>query len=308
MNRDTVIKNALACGVKLLGTDYDQKPRNLVYPGGKFDCSMFVAACYRAAGFPLMDKSGAALATSMYEVNAIGFDLIYPSSMDDVGKILPSKKTILQDIGIQPGDIIFYNFERGTRRYNKITHVAMCYDAKRIIHTANDKEKCCLKTITYGDTDVVAVIRLSKDLSKYTEDKSVWRLQLLLNTYLKPCPKLVYDGEYGPKTKAAEDKVGANLWDKIVPISKATTPPKQNKPVFTRTLKLTMPRMQGEDVTVLQGLLKAAGFPKKNYWVVGTFDSKTDAAVRTFQKAKGLTADGIAGPITIAALGGVYEK
>ena len=57
----------------------------------------------------------------------------------------------------------------------------------------------------------------------------------------------------------------------------------------------------GEAVRRLQRLLSAAGFQ-----VVpdGQFGARTEAAVRSFQRARGLTADGIVGPRTWAALQG----
>ena len=63
-----------------------------------------------------------------------------------------------------------------------------------------------------------------------------------------------------------------------------------------RTLALGM---YGPDVVALQGLLIAHGFPAG---ISGTFDAATDSQLRTFQRAKGLTTDGIAGPLTWAAL------
>jgi cell wall-associated NlpC family hydrolase/peptidoglycan hydrolase-like protein with peptidoglycan-binding domain len=55
----------------------------------------------------------------------------------------------------------------------------------------------------------------------------------------------------------------------------------------------------GAKVTALQNLLTAAG---KTVKVTGTFDSATATAVKAFQKAKGLTVDGEAGPDTLTAL------
>jgi peptidoglycan L-alanyl-D-glutamate endopeptidase CwlK len=56
----------------------------------------------------------------------------------------------------------------------------------------------------------------------------------------------------------------------------------------------------GPDVTVLQTRLKALGFNPNG--VDGNFGPGTKAAVVAFQQSKGLTADGIAGPATMAAL------
>jgi peptidoglycan hydrolase-like protein with peptidoglycan-binding domain len=57
----------------------------------------------------------------------------------------------------------------------------------------------------------------------------------------------------------------------------------------------------GADVTTLQQLLNGLGF---SVAVTGTFDQATHDAVVAFQKAKGLTADGIVGAKTWAALTG----
>lgn len=68
-----------------------------------------------------------------------------------------------------------------------------------------------------------------------------------------------------------------------------------------RRLKLTTPRMRGDDVKRLQDALKAAGqAPGRSD---GIFGRKTDAAVRGFQASRGLEVDGIVGPVTAAVLG-----
>jgi len=73
-----------------------------------------------------------------------------------------------------------------------------------------------------------------------------------------------------------------------------------------RILKLTTPRMQGSDVTDVQNALKRAGYPKKNDWIVGSYDLKTVDAVKKFQKAKDLLVDGIVGKNTCIALNGEW--
>ena len=57
---------------------------------------------------------------------------------------------------------------------------------------------------------------------------------------------------------------------------------------------------RGEDVKVLQRALKRAGFDAGT--IDGIFGSRTEAAVRAFQRANGLQVDGIVGPKTWAAL------
>ena len=66
-----------------------------------------------------------------------------------------------------------------------------------------------------------------------------------------------------------------------------------------RTLKLSAPMMQGEDVRALQKALAAAGFPVD---ADGVFGQQSADAVRAFQQRSGLTADGIAGNATYAKL------
>lgn len=86
-----------------------------------------------------------------------------------------------------------------------------------------------------------------------------------------------------------------------VPTSKPEAEKTESKPSATswppRTIDLTM---SGDDVLVLQAVLRARGYaiPELN----GTFDESLASAVRLFQKEKGLTVDGIVGPLTWSAL------
>jgi lysozyme len=68
----------------------------------------------------------------------------------------------------------------------------------------------------------------------------------------------------------------------------------------SRTLKLTDPVMQGEDISQVQEALKKAGI---NLEPDGFFGNDTDKAVRQFQNQKGLTADGVVGAQTRKELG-----
>ena len=63
----------------------------------------------------------------------------------------------------------------------------------------------------------------------------------------------------------------------------------------------------GTDVTEMQKLLIAAGYPMNPYGADGLFGPVTLAAVKDFQKAKGLSVDGVAGKNTITALGGSWQ-
>lgn len=60
----------------------------------------------------------------------------------------------------------------------------------------------------------------------------------------------------------------------------------------------------GDDVVLLQKMLSYLGFYTGES--SGTYDAATKSAVSSFQKAKKLTADGIAGPVTLATLQNAY--
>ena len=57
----------------------------------------------------------------------------------------------------------------------------------------------------------------------------------------------------------------------------------------------------GNEVTAIQKALKERGLFTAD--ITGYYGTQTQAAVRKFQKQKGLTVDGIAGPATLSALG-----
>ena len=71
------------------------------------------------------------------------------------------------------------------------------------------------------------------------------------------------------------------------------TPPDETDPIPTRTLRYGM---SGEDVKVLQKRLIALGYLTGT--ADGQFGTATSAAVRAFQKANGLSVDGVAGSAT----------
>ena len=58
---------------------------------------------------------------------------------------------------------------------------------------------------------------------------------------------------------------------------------------------------KGAQVKLLQSALKHLGYPPGP--IDGAFGPLTEAAVKQFQTASKLTADGIVGPLTLAALG-----
>jgi len=104
-----------------------------------------------------------------------------------------------------------------------------------------------------------------------------------------PSEKIGEDGRYaeGGESEGALNRSPANGFAKA---------PWDDKP---RILKLSQPRMEGSDVERLQAALKKAGI---TVGVDGEFGLGTDKAVKEFQQQKSLTADGIVGPKTLAAL------
>lgn len=81
---------------------------------------------------------------------------------------------------------------------------------------------------------------------------------------------------------------------------KYTEKRESGKPNLTRILKLVSPNMRGEDVRWAQERLNRLGYNCGT--ADGIFGSKTDKAVKAFQKAKGLSQDGDIGPKTWAEL------
>jgi chitosanase len=66
-----------------------------------------------------------------------------------------------------------------------------------------------------------------------------------------------------------------------------------------RTLRLQSPYLSGGDVEALQEALLRHGYLTGRD---GVFGPRTETAVKQFQAAAGLQADGVAGPLTLAAL------
>lgn len=108
--------------------------------------------------------------------------------------------------------------------------------------------------------------------------------------------------EYGcVRTKVADRKW--KYWGKIKGVEYEDT---NTAWIVTRLLKITIPRLQGNDVRELQRRLNANGCNCGD--VDGIFGSKTKKAVKAYQKKKGLTIDGKAGKNTITALGGYWRE
>ncbi|MFP2903979.1 peptidoglycan-binding domain-containing protein [Pyxidicoccus sp. 3LFB2] len=116
------------------------------------------------------------------------------------------------------------------------------------------------------------------------------------------------DGQFGPKTGAAvkafqrakglvaDGVVGPKTWEKLNGAVAPSTPPSSGG--SGPTLKQGH---SGAPVSALQNRLNQLGFNAGA--ADGQFGPKTTAAVKAFQKAKGLVADGVVGPKTWDKLG-----
>ena len=116
--------------------------------------------------------------------------------------------------------------------------------------------------------------------------KSILALQQLWNKN-NPNDKIDEDEGFGPQTEEALNRSPAHGFAKA---------PWDDKP---RVLKLSQPKMEGSDVVRLQEALEKAGIA---VGVDGEFGPGTDKAVKEFQQKKTLTADGIVGSKTLAAI------
>lgn len=78
--------------------------------------------------------------------------------------------------------------------------------------------------------------------------------------------------------------------------------------IFTESLDYNKCHRQvREDVKELQKMLIAEGYDLGPWGADGEFGAKTTAAVKSYQRAKKLKVDGIAGRNTITSLGGIYN-
>jgi peptidoglycan hydrolase-like protein with peptidoglycan-binding domain len=109
------------------------------------------------------------------------------------------------------------------------------------------------------------------------------------------------DGVRGPLTKAAivrfQRRRGLSVDGVVGPQTRAAFG-KRGRPAFgSRTMKRGD---RGWDVAAMQYILARRGYPPGA--IDAVFGPMTDTALRNFQRAYGLSSDGLAGPQTIAAL------
>ena len=144
------------------------------------------------------------------------------------------------------------------------------------------------------DGQAPAAPRELKLMDPYVRGEDVRRLQQSLADAGFACGSV--DGIYGPKTATAHAMWKMSQEKQVAELTTWS---------MKRILKKTSPMQTGKDVETLQSALDGAGFSCGS--IDGVLGSKTDAAIRAFQSARGLTVDGKAGRQTITALGGRWS-
>lgn len=327
MKRQQIASLASAIGHALIGMSYSRTHRFKFYPqGGSGDCSSYVGACFLGAGFPLLDSKGEEMWTSTRQVNARGCDLLYPSSIRDVGKTRAPESFYRS---LQPGDIVLYDFAIDERP-NTIDHAAFVDADGNIINERSSKSGIKIDPLSFGKNNIVAVLRVREDaavmecpeVSAATTTKLMTRrLQILLN--VSPiAPKLLCDGVWGARTNAALNAYKASqgltqdgictreTWERLIAGLNVQEIEETNAPETSETqasgnrlLLMQSPLMRGADVATLQAKLAAAGYDVGE--IDGVFGRKTEAAVIALQtNAMAITtADGIADDAVLKLLG-----
>ncbi len=116
------------------------------------------------------------------------------------------------------------------------------------------------------------------------------------------------DAEKGYWTYYGRPKVLKSEIEGGAPAPAPTPEPAPTGWELSRLLKRVSPIMQGEDVRNAQKALIAKGYSCGNCGADGQYGDETKSAVKNFQQANGLSADGIVGEKTCAALGGVWRQ
>jgi peptidoglycan hydrolase-like protein with peptidoglycan-binding domain len=100
-----------------------------------------------------------------------------------------------------------------------------------------------------------------------------------------------------------QEPLSTNAPPTAAPVPTLTRIPTSTKAQLSRELRLASPRMEGDDVLLIQQRLLALGYSEVGM-PDGIFGPLTEQAVRHFQQVNGLVVDGVVGPVTWAALFG----
>jgi murein DD-endopeptidase MepM/ murein hydrolase activator NlpD len=142
---------------------------------------------------------------------------------------------------------------------------------------------------------LIAMLALAPAATAAVGDADVAALQVALRArgfYSGPI-----NGIIGPQTSDALGKLSPRAPGASVNDARAALGAYGRYTLGSRTLR---PGLAGWDVAAFQFLLAWQGFPSGPF--NGSYSARTATAVRSFQTSVGLSADGIAGPVTIAAV------
>jgi peptidoglycan hydrolase-like protein with peptidoglycan-binding domain len=155
----------------------------------------------------------------------------------------------------------------------------------------------------YGKTNATSTVI---HLQVGSTGAQVTALQTKLNSLGYSCGTV--DGDFGPQTQSAvisfqkakgleaDGIVGPLTWTTL----NSTTSTTSNTTTGATSMRILKLGSTGAEVVALQNKLNSLGYPCGT--ADGDFGPKTKTAVIAFQRAKGLEADGIVGPLTWNAL------
>ena len=172
------------------------------------------------------------------------------------------------DKNIQVGDVVYYDWDKSGDCDHVGICTMICSDGRLRITEGN-----------YGDYD--------SDCTKVTH-RYIYRNYPYIAGYGRP----VFE------TEKVEDKKE----EKTNTTTTNTSSTSSKEKDVTVTLKQVQKGSTGVVVRRLQAMLKDAGYDIGKWGADGEYGNDTYRAVTEFQREKGLTADGIVGPLTWAAL------
>lgn len=152
-----IAEAALDYAISKIGSRYSQEDR---MKENVYDCSSLIYRAYKDAGYTYKTEYN----TSMFLVYDTGFDLLYPSSDNAIGKKFTSVASLKKQ-GYVPraGDVIYINTISSTTRHNKITHVVMVENETSIVHARSTKYGVCRNSIDLYGSKIVAVTRFIEE-------------------------------------------------------------------------------------------------------------------------------------------------
>ena len=276
------------------------------------------------------DCSGLIMYYLQNQIGLIGYDT------NTVGLKGLSEK--IQKSQLLPGDFVFRLYDSG-----KAYHVGVVVDEQKNVIEAKGRDYgvvkrpldaqagywnyfCRLKALKSeieGSAPAPAptpepaptgweLSRLLKRVSPILKGEDVRNAQKALIAKGYSCGNCGADGQYGEDTKNAvirfQQASGLSA-DGIVgeKTCAALGGVWRQRWTLSRLLKKVSPIPKGEDVRHVQEALISRGFSCGHLGADGQYGSDTKEAVKNFQRANGLTVDGIVGKNTCTALGGVWQ-